>query len=108
MITTNIPVNKLQESKFKDFLEKYIGVKIKDSSYYRKYLLDELYGELQTQIKKKHLLLPIFIMFDETTDACRRFILNILIGECSESKRCPPILYKTVELSRTNSDNINI
>ena len=35
-------------------------------------------------------------MFDETTDNMGRYILNILIGECSSQIRKKPILIRTV------------
>jgi hypothetical protein len=47
-------------------------------------------------------------MFDETTDSCGRYMLNILVGECSVLKRSIPYLMKTSELANTNSKNINI
>ena len=47
-------------------------------------------------------------MFDETTDNMGRYILNILIGECSSQIRKKAILIRTVELDKTNSENINI
>lgn len=48
----------------------------------------------------------IYILFDETTDTNGRYILNILIGECSENIREIPVLVKLVELTKTNAANI--
>jgi hypothetical protein len=45
--------------------------------------------------------LKIYMVFDETTDAVGRSILNILVGECSESERKRPSLIKSVELVKT-------
>jgi hypothetical protein len=46
-------------------------------------------------------------MFDKTTDANRRYILHILTGECFKNIRKRPILFRSIELERTNSANIN-
>lgn len=47
-------------------------------------------------------------MFDETTNINGRYILNILMGECSAKHRENPIFMKTFELENTNSMNINM
>ncbi len=70
-------------------------------------MLDDLYKLSQTKIKKKISEGPIFLMFDETTDCVGRYILNILIGKCSEIKRSQPLLVKSVEITKTNSKNVN-
>ncbi len=36
---------------------------------------------------------PIYIIFDETTDSCVRYILNVLIGKCSVQLLEKPFLY---------------
>jgi hypothetical protein len=46
-------------------------------------------------------------MFDETTDANGRYILHILAGECCKDVRKRLILFRSIELERTNSANIN-
>ena len=47
------------------------------------------------------------MIFDETTDASDRYILNLLIRECSSEERKQPSLFRVIELNNTNSENIN-
>jgi hypothetical protein len=46
-------------------------------------------------------------MFDETTDANGRYVLHLLAGECSKIQLKLPVLFRSVELERTNACNIN-
>ncbi len=45
------------------------------------------------------------LMFDETTDAEGRYILN-LFGKVLDNTPRPPVLIDTIKLVKTNSDNI--
>lgn len=69
-----------------------------------------LQNQFQIELSKHYQFFKdknIFLIFDETTDCTGRSILNILIGECCIENRSNPILIKTIELSKTNSTNIN-
>ncbi|KAG0438998.1 hypothetical protein DMUE_2736 [Dictyocoela muelleri] len=60
--------------------------------------------------KKKYSLFSktkIYILFDETTDANGKYILNIMSGLCNKNKREKTYLVRTVELSRTNNEIIS-
>jgi hypothetical protein len=103
----NIPLCKLENTRLKNFLQKYTGEKIMDESHYRKNLISVLYDEKINEVKNNYNNCPIYIIFDETTDFMKRYILNILIGKCDPIKYSKPILIKTIELTKTNSININ-
>ena len=103
----NIPLHKLNNECFKEFLQEFTNQKIKDESFYRKNILEEIYSVKYREIKQRYCDKPVYLVFDETTDAAGRYILNILIGECSKYSRTSPSLIKTVELPRTNSENVN-
>jgi hypothetical protein len=63
-----------------------------------------------TKLKKKYEELldkNVYLMFDETTGASGRYILHLLAGECSKEVRKRPILFRSIELERTNAENIN-
>jgi hypothetical protein len=103
----NIPIDRIDNQILKNFIEKYTKFVLKSASWYRKNLLEEVY---LFDIKKhleffsdKH----IFIMFDETTDSNGRYLLNILVGECSTDERKKPVLLRTVELTHTTAASIN-
>lgn len=104
----NIPVFKLENTHLKNFLEEYTGRKILDESAYRKQILDVVYHDHLSKIKNFYMDKDVYLCFDETTDAAGRYILNILIGECSKEARKRPSLFKVIELPKTNSGNINL
>jgi hypothetical protein len=100
-------LSKLENPVFKAFLENYTKFTIKSESWYRKTLLSKIYTN---EINKKYEDLKdenMCLMFDETTDASGRYILHLLAGECKKNERARPILFRSVELEKTNSMTIN-
>ncbi len=69
--------------------------------------MNDVYANHIKKLKDFYADMPIYLIFDETIDASGRYILNILIGECSKESRKKPILLKVIKLNRTNSENIN-
>lgn len=105
--SANIPLSKLENQDLINFLKKYTGIDVKSESWYRKILLEKLYKNEMQSMLSNITEKDIYVMFDETTDDNGRYILNILIGECSAIKRTKAVLVETVELERTNAVNIN-
>ena len=103
----NIPLYKLINPKIKAFLEEFTGRKIKDESFYRRNMLEEIFKSKCENLKNFYMNKPIYLVFHETTDASGLYILNILIGECSKCLLETPSLVKTVQLPKTNSENVN-
>jgi hypothetical protein len=85
--SANIPLSKLENIEFRNFLEKYTNRKIKSESWFRKTLLEKVYSKEMQSIFQYFSEKNIYIMFDETTDSNERYILNILIGECNLEER---------------------
>ncbi len=108
LIAANIPIFKLENRLLKKFLQSYTGNSIKSQTFYRETILDLCYNNKLNTIKNFfNEADSLYIIFDETTDVCSRYILNILIGKCSDSKRERPYLIGTVELTKTNASNVN-
>jgi hypothetical protein len=107
-IKANIPINKIQNLEIVKFLEKYIVIAVKSESTYRKKIIKTIYEKEFHYLKMFFSDKEIYIIFDETTDSCGRFILNILLGECNLKNRMAPKLFKTIELETTNSSNCNL
>ncbi len=61
--------------------------------------------EIKTEIKSPN---EIYLIFDETTDSCGRFVLNVLLGPFFIDKRSSPSLIATVLLEKTNAVNVNL
>ncbi len=109
LVSSNIPIHKLENTLFKSFLEKYCGKSINSHSFYRGTVINTLYENLVTDIK--NLLSEsekYYIIFDETTDTTGRYVLNLLIGICSKCKRTRPFLISVIELEKTTSEKINL
>lgn len=106
-VKMNIPIYKLQDENLKTFISKYTGKKLLDESMYRKAFLEKVFTKKQNEVRDLLKNENIYLMFDETTDASGRYILNILSGICSPSQRERSYLIKTVELDKTNALNVN-
>ncbi len=101
LIVSNIPLNKLTNHTFKSFLEEISEKKINSISFYRNKIIGLLCESMLTKLQVCILELDEFyIIFDETTDLCGRYILNILCRKCSSNQRCKPWLIGTIQLTK--------
>jgi len=69
MLSVNIPLNKLSNIQFKDFLEKYTGKQIPAINTLRKDYVDEIYSETMNKIRNAITGKKIWVSIDETTDS---------------------------------------
>ncbi|KAG0436618.1 hypothetical protein DMUE_4128 [Dictyocoela muelleri] len=104
--TANIPLYKLQNQKLKAFLETYTNKSIHDVSYYKKLILP-IFEKERKNIFEILRNADIYLLFDETTDANMKYILNIMGSVCSQAYREKTYLIRTVELSKTNSETVS-
>ncbi len=104
----DIPLFKLQNKYIKELLEDIGQVEIRDESFYRKIIMEEVCDCHMKKLKRLYCDKKLYIVFDETTDSNWIYILNILIGECSKEIRKSPVILKVVELIKMNSENINL
>jgi hypothetical protein len=107
MIKSNIPLNKLQNSSFKTFLEKYCTRHIPDESTMRKNYVHSVYTDT---IKEIRILIGnnyVWFSVDETTDACGRYVANLIIGVLNEEIATKGFLISSKELRKTNSSTIS-
>ncbi|VVC30087.1 Hypothetical protein CINCED_3A020564 [Cinara cedri] len=80
MLSANIPLNKLGNVQFKQFLEKYTGKQIPAITTLRKCHVDEIYSETINKIRNGITGKKIWVSIDETTDSLGRSIANVVIG----------------------------
>lgn len=103
LVSANIPLTKLKNPIFKNFLEKYSNKKVPDESTLRKKYVNMVFEKTIAEIKgvigKNH----VFFVVDETTDSCGRYIANLLIGVLNENGPGQSYLIATKELERTNN-----
>lgn len=83
LIRSDIPLFKLKNSAFKDFIEKYSGFKLPNESTLRKNYMGEIYEETVSKILQIIGDGPIWVGMDETTDVDGRYIANVIIGKLS-------------------------
>ena len=107
MVKSDIPLNKLQNSSFRQFLEKYCKKSIPDESTLRKNYVAPVYEETMQQIKKIIGNNYIWFTVDETTDTCGRYIANLIIGVLNEDIVTEGFLISSKELTKTNSNTIS-
>lgn len=103
MVSSNIPLSKLNNSMFKSFLQKYSGRHIPAESTIRKSYVDLVYKNCIEQIKKKIGNNYIWFGVDETTDSCGRYIAHLMIGILTEDCTTNAFLISSKQLAQTNN-----
>jgi len=105
-IEANIPLYKLSNPSIKNLFEKFMRRSIPDESTLRKSCINTLYINVIDKIKSKIGNNFVFFIIDETTDACNRYVLNIMVGSLNGSPDRPILLYTTF-LEKTNYSTVS-
>lgn len=106
LLSANIPLQKLQNVTFRNFLQKRCNYNIPDESTLRKCYINDIYVNTIHSIKQKVKNNFIYFIVDETTDVCGRYIANLLVGTLGTSSPSKSYLIACKELERTNSSTI--
>lgn len=106
LLSANIPLNKLSNDGFRNFLEKYTSKSIPVESTLRKSYVAQCYEETMNNIKKYCENQKLWISIDETTDVEGRYIANVIIGTLEIG--CPGkiFLLHTEALEKANHTSI--
>lgn len=107
LISANIPLNKLQNPKFKTFLEIYTKNEVLSESTLRKGYVDEIYNETMDKIREKISNKKIWVSIDETTNAEGRFIANVIVGTLDENCADDIFLLNSNELEKANHSTVS-
>lgn len=100
-LEAGIPLWKLRHPSIKKFfLEEYKEVLPSVNTFYNK--LDLIYQSTVQKIKTYIGENPIYFIVDETTDACKRSVMNILVGKL-DGTPSKPVLLSTIFLERANN-----
>jgi hypothetical protein len=105
-VAANIPLSKLENPVLKCFLEKSMKRKIPERTKLQTKVLDKVFNANLVKVKEVVGDNPIFLIVDETTDACGRFALNILVGKL-DGRYDKPMLLCTKFLEATNSETVS-
>lgn len=106
MVSANIPLNKLSNTTFRTFLEKYTGKNIPMESTLRKGYIDDIFNTKLDKIKLEIQKNKIWVSIDETCDIEGRFIANVIVGILRPD--CPGriFLLHSEELDKANHSTI--
>ena len=85
MVSCNIPLNNCDKTIFKNFFEFANNRKIHSSTHYQQNIVPKLADQLQLHVIDR-LKEPFYLMLDESPDRMERKLLNILIGNLSDTK----------------------
>lgn len=106
LMAANIPLNKLNNSKFREFLEKYTGKNIPFESTLRKGYVDDVYNKTIENIKTEIGENKIWVSIDETCDVEGRYIANVVVGVLKTDSIGNIFLLHSEQLDRTNHTTI--
>lgn len=107
LLSANIPLNKLANRKFRNFLESYTGKEIPYETTLRKGYIDDCFIETMQKIREYISDHKIWISIDETTDAEGRFIANVIIGTLEADQPGKIFLLNTEELEKVNHSTVS-
>lgn len=80
LLSANIPLYKLKNTHFKNFMEKYMHRDMPDESTLRKYYVNDCYNQTMDNIRIAVQGKKIWVSIDETTDDNGRYVANVIIG----------------------------
>lgn len=105
-VSANIPLTKLNNTIFKNFLCKYTKRKIPDESTIRKHYIQNQYDKAMTAIKTKISSKYIWVSADETTDIKGRCVVNVVVGLLSAENTSQQYLVSSVFRETVNAEMI--
>ncbi|XP_050513176.1 cysteine proteinase 2 isoform X2 [Diabrotica virgifera virgifera] len=86
LLTANIPLKKLQNIHFRQFLQKYCNFNIPNEATLRKGNVNALYDGVIEEIKVSLSDNTFYVIVDESTDACGRYMVHLIIGALKEDE----------------------
>lgn len=81
MIQCDIPFHKMKNKAFINFINKHTNFECPDESNIRKNYVDELHEDTIKKIRDTIGDDDIYMIVDETTDACKRYVCNVMVGK---------------------------
>lgn len=106
LLSANIPLNKLSNSSFRNFLTKYTGKEVPRESTLRKGYVDEIYKNTINKIRNYVDGKKIWVSIDETTDVTGRYVANVIVGTLEENNYGKQFLLHVEEMEKANHTTI--
>lgn len=103
-VEAGIPLWKLRHPSIKKFfLKEYNEVLPSEFTIYKQ--VNSIYTKTLQKIKDYIGENPIYLIVDETTDSCKRYALNVLVGKL-DGVPSQPMLLSTIFLDKTNNTTV--
>jgi len=80
LVSSNIPLNKVNNPNLRNFLEKYCNRPIPTRTTLSKNYVGECYNKTMAEIKEEFVGKFFWASVDETTDRCGRCVANLIVG----------------------------
>lgn len=106
MMSADIPINKLNNPKFENFLTKWTNQHVPSESTIRKNYVGSVYENVLEKIRLAIGDNKIWVSIDETTDVEKRHIANVIVGTMPDDKAGESFLLCCEELEKANSSTI--
>jgi hypothetical protein len=106
LMCADIPLHKVENPAFKDFLQKYTKEQVPSETTLRKVYVglkyQETLGRIRSTVGEHH----IWVSIDETTDTKGRYVANTIVGTLDRSKESEIFLLNSECLEKTNASTI--
>ena len=103
LLSSGIPISKVNNITFRSFLQKYCKFNIPDESTLRKKYVEICYDETIRKIRKIVADYSIYFIVDESTDSRGRYIAHLMIGVLHEDVKNKCYLIASKQLEKTNN-----
>lgn len=108
MVSSNIPLHKVDTPSFRNFLEKYTTHPIPTESTLRKNYLTSCYDVTINKIRNCVGNNKIWVSIDETTDVSGRFVANVVVGILKDDQPGDIFLLACEVLEKVNNSSIAV
>lgn len=105
-LLADIPLFKLNNPGFKDYLAKYTKRRVPDESTIRKNYTGIVYEATMTAIRDRVGENNVYFIVDETMDSASRYVLNVMVGVL-DGKSPKSMLLTTTFLEATNNSTVS-
>ncbi|KAL4143683.1 hypothetical protein QTP88_005988 [Uroleucon formosanum] len=106
LVAANIPMYKLNNKHFREFLSKYCKKTIPDESTLRKEYFNSCYENTLAKIRDTITDQKIWVSIDETTDSVRRNVANVIVGTLQPQNPSNIFVIHTEYLEKVNHSTI--
>ncbi|XP_068082555.1 uncharacterized protein [Anabrus simplex] len=105
-LSANIPLYKVEHAEVRALFKDFAGRELPHESTLRKNYVSSEYEKVLHAIRDDIGSHPIWLSIDETTDCCRRYMANVIVGKLSPSEPGKGHLILCSELDVTNHGTI--